>query len=812
MSESFRRSAILIAAISRGSFRSKIWLSGGLLIFILNAALLGVWTVGHAIQLAPHQVVEKNLGDALGRGDVASISPNQYEGVTNFENALSRANVQHRVKLQTFDVKPDGYRDFTSYREGQWGEASWDRNHRIESGRWPVAPGEVVLSSSLSQELGAPSSITVLSGAVRLKVVGTSTFTYGRQASEILAAPGTWSTFNGLDPAEYPFLSAVVTVFWQGDVEDQVLTAATESFSDADTDTRYLFEQSRELAAALLVSPKKSALSGSPMMYSVPRSIVLCAAGSTMCLLAIGWVRRLSHAASLWGAPRHAVTNSGVAYGAILVTVLSLSGGIVGWLLAIAFRSTLSRLVYRPLSPVVLPHREILLCLVLTICGFVAASMVSSAVKLVADNAHKRWRHASRVIIHVALFISVIITVGSATRFIQTLFAAKIYGLENGPQSGLIALVGIGTLGAVALVKMIPSQSTHNMGVELSMRLIKKQLGRVATGISLMALVGAFPLAIASLNAVYLQIEKRSNISLIPMGQVQLQGGHEDLLPSRVEHIMAKTLAGKPDAEVNYLSLSDPEHVTGMGLEICVDSPEDIAIFVENESRSLAMQTMQSGGIVSSHERWEIVANPKLHLDQSTLSTVHVKFRPEWSRRLGAVLTCDTARNLGDTPEHFLTVWSDLSPEDEIMLKELPQKEGFQADMLYFHTEPNPPEIPIAARTAQYILCLVVTVISSALAWDSARRLKLLGDSLRAVGVPGRWLISVLLCNTMTTVLASMIIALTAGLIPTALLSAVVKDVSITLPGSAIAICCAGYIIGGAVAFAVISYQVKRKA
>ncbi len=93
-----------------------------------------------------------------------------------------------------FDAFPDG---FVFYREANWAQHPFGTEYTLISGQMPRMPGQVAVAAGMFKNpLGR--TITAASGDVRLRVVGVvrDQFADTRSAREVLAAPGTWASFD----------------------------------------------------------------------------------------------------------------------------------------------------------------------------------------------------------------------------------------------------------------------------------------------------------------------------------------------------------------------------------------------------------------------------------------------------------------------------------------------------------------------------------------------------------------------------------------------------------------------------------------
>lgn len=236
-------------------------------------------------------------------------------------------------------------------------ETTWDREPfpgvlELVDGRWPVAPGEVVVTRHDDLGIAVGDVIPALAGRAPLQVVGTAVDRSGDPAS-LLLGPGTWA---GLDPAlapSWPDLRATSVMYWDGSSRDEVIEAVAAAVPQPDGGgRRAVKEVARSYDDRQQAADDYPAqwIRRSPAGYAVP-SLLLPLAGALLAFLAVGHrARRAVRIMVDVGLARGVA----VAAFAASVAVWSLAGAVVGaaggWMLGAVFYE-LIELVRIPESP-----------------------------------------------------------------------------------------------------------------------------------------------------------------------------------------------------------------------------------------------------------------------------------------------------------------------------------------------------------------------------------------------------------------------------------------------------------------------------
>ncbi|MGH2842038.1 MAG: FtsX-like permease family protein, partial [Solirubrobacteraceae bacterium] len=171
-----------------------------------------------------------------------------------------------------FDAFPLGEGPVVFYLEADWAQHPYGTEYTLLSGRMPRKPGQVVVSAGMFKHpLGR--TVTAASGDVRLHIVGVirDRFDTSDSAREVLAAAGTWASFDWTKLRRANFAAVTPEVEVLGDFRDWAQLAgiairysAAQHIGDV-SGTSLVFNR-----AMLAAYPMQSSVVAEPLVYKAP--------------------------------------------------------------------------------------------------------------------------------------------------------------------------------------------------------------------------------------------------------------------------------------------------------------------------------------------------------------------------------------------------------------------------------------------------------------------------------------------------------------------------------------------------------------
>lgn len=195
-----------------------------------------MFVVLSTLSLSGKQVADRDLGRfgaAVGYGTVA-LSPGDERAVDAFAAAAADSGASDAmVMITATNVPLDGAAvSEITFIQADWRTDPFPERYSLLSGSWPTRPGEVVVTDpDALDDVPVGATLDGPGGAV-FRVVGTAEDHFARQAS-VMAAPGTWSTFDPALAEQFPVLRAQPVLMWQGNGIDAVSSALSEVASTA---------------------------------------------------------------------------------------------------------------------------------------------------------------------------------------------------------------------------------------------------------------------------------------------------------------------------------------------------------------------------------------------------------------------------------------------------------------------------------------------------------------------------------------------------------------------------------------------------
>ncbi len=171
--------------LRRGRWARRSAIPAAIAVAVLTVAYLSL----QALTLSTAQKAEQELGSAPSMADltgVVAISPGR---------APALASGGAITELFSVDIRsPFAATAYAPFIERPWSARSYPARYLLERGTWPRSAREVVVTNPAVRQARVGSEISVLSGNLRLRVVGVARDRYARALSSLLAGPGTWAS------------------------------------------------------------------------------------------------------------------------------------------------------------------------------------------------------------------------------------------------------------------------------------------------------------------------------------------------------------------------------------------------------------------------------------------------------------------------------------------------------------------------------------------------------------------------------------------------------------------------------------------
>lgn len=359
MSAPRRRFAFVLA---RRFARGRRVARSSALVGACAAFLVVTYLALQALTLSPEQTVDQELGRSevsVGLGAVRTVEPGDPDPAPALLAAARGAGATRvAVELTTPDVQvtePAVGRVF--FVERPWSATAAPPRYRLRSGRWPSRPGEVAVTDTQLAATGRDGRLGLFSDRAEVRVVGRVDDEYSRQPT-LLAAAGTWSTFDPALERDFAGIAAFPTVFADGVTGERLVDAVLPTrLPEGQTpdQVRAALTDATTTAESLRGSASPSWSERVPAGYLAPAVILPPLAILLMFGLNHRWARRRLEILTAAGLPR-STGALGLALAMLRWIVLAALGGVaVGVLVGAAIRPILASANDLPLSPFTAP-------------------------------------------------------------------------------------------------------------------------------------------------------------------------------------------------------------------------------------------------------------------------------------------------------------------------------------------------------------------------------------------------------------------------------------------------------------------------
>lgn len=685
------------------------------------------------------------------------------------------------LKISSFEVVPDplprqhstGRVKVPVYTEAEAVGEQFPGSYRLESGRWPTRPGEVVLSGALWEAAGKPGSFTIYSGAARLRVTGTATPLFGESSWRLLAAPGSWQTFPARQVLEgFSQPEGQVRLYWSGTadpraVASEVAQAASRRVSVDQLLTGY---QSRRELVTAADAPLTERL---PLIHTYP-SLALTALVTLLMVnlnraRLIGALRRLTAVGLQPSTVRAAMVTAlllATAAAVVVGTVLGLGAGVA------VRRFLVPVLSDQPLSPIP-PLAD---SVTRTALAAVVACVLGAWLRLHEPRHWGRrfaqvtsavpWRLVRSLVAGVLLVRGVAAATGFPTLAQMGTATFQIIGglLILTPDLLRIATRGLSSSGSVTLT---------------ARRLVESDRSRHALAATTLACCISVPTAVATLYATEQRTEQAQTIAAVPVGQIWVNAGNSTpRLAAQVAKIVSSTPGTDQPSTLGYLSGSRFGTLGDGGAFgiLVLPSVDALRAVHGGHPPQEAIETLTAGGVLD----WSGATGPQRLLVESKngkrltpeLPTAQMEVDPAYRMASAGAILQKTAERLGLLVQRdALYVFTDLDDSTIRAAVQQVTERGYDPKLVGHHVPPLPTEPSAEWYLATVGLSLTGFAVLWAVQRAQARHLRDYAARLLAIGLGPRWSLRVQLAQALLALVVACTVAIPAGAIPIALLA-----------------------------------------
>ncbi|MGV8965968.1 MAG: hypothetical protein ACOH2F_06780 [Cellulomonas sp.] len=779
------------------SVRRSAGVVGGLV-----AALMATYVVLHGFALSAEQKVERNLGRFDASVSLVGIPVRDDDTmVTEARDAALSAGASDVVALlETYDMRPSiADAPFVAYREGPWQDGLFPDRYALVDGRWPTAPGEVVLTEHLIPFVSGD-RLSVLSGAVDLRVVGTVRDGYGRRLAQILAGPGTWASLDWASlNAKQPRISTAGTVLWAGNVTAGVLDAiAPVVLQQAGPDgqpwvlpagVNQALRAGLTTRPEMLAAPARGPIDLYPLVFTVP-SLLLPALGA---LVALGVnnrrVRRSVGILRAVGLRSRDAAMGRLTASLAALAVAALGGVLAGGVLGLLARPVAQIFMGQPLSPV----PDLLVPALRLMAAVAVAALVGCLV--VAAN----LRTVSARLLTIALPSPRVI---SFTRQVLAAITATVLIWQAANVTTLFGSMPMVATTTVLVLLLTPPVVQRVVawlpGDDAQRRLARRQMRfdhtRVVVAVTIIVATLGPALAMLVLVQSALTSQARAETSLAPQGQAIITSGNRYLSPPDGVVAIVTGAARSPQPSIQLWSPGTQKRTTtmtsdGLGAVYAVDTVAEIQRLCQQTLSNDQLTQLASGSLLrifgprgdAPQPLWSADATTGAASPTRLLRTIDADCDPTWQRSVSGLILSATIRNLGLDMTPADVVLTDLPSDSSARIKGALIKEKY--DTAYVSTY-NPVVIAVPPEVLTVIVAMWlfggIAIFASSRAQAGALRRYTAG--LIAIGVPTRWARGVLTRQTVTTTLLGFVLAAVVATIPLLIAGIQVPTETLVIP------------------------------
>ncbi len=792
---------IIVGMVARRLMRNTGVRRSAIVMAAAAAAIITMYVTLEAFTLSSAQVVERDFGRYQYRADLSNVlelRPGDIGGSGELRRAIERAGAHDAMfTLSSFDVHPVVRDDkFRGYIEAEWQREPFPDRFVLLRGRWPTAPGEVVLTEPARHEIGPSSEAQVLSGNESFQVVGVAHDRYVGYPI-FLAAEGTWSHLGTETVRRFPTLSAIAVLHWNGADPRRVAEAVGKVRSvsrvpDADVASDAIRATATARSQALAEEPR-SYVSTIPIAYTVPSLVLPLLA--VLGVFALTRRRSLATAQALSGVglPRRSgALACGLATTAWLL-VATASGCGVGVVGGVVVRFAIDNVRAEPISPfpdLLLPVVQLFSVTILA-CVFAIVALTRAAAAQAGEHPAPTSRPRSDVDslppsrhrdwLILLLFGTLVFQAASLTTVKDAMILAGTSGLAVVLLSPFVVRLALSAL----------SDRTPRL------RLARQQLLRnrsVAPVVALLAVVLGGSVAMTVLLVTLISSGEAQIVPGAPPGQAVLQGvgGAAQEPPDEVVREVERRvqLPAQSPVRLQYLwTERERASLTPGAIEtlLAVDTVPDVQRLAGRSLTPEERQVLGGGGALVWYKR-ETEGKVRVSVESvsgrrttESIRTVTAPFPATWKSGTEGVLLSSTARALGLPSAPGAVVYTGLLDRTVAEVQQAVVRAGFDSGHVAVYRPPSflVPKVWVASAIGLGVMVLVATL---AIARAQVATLRRYLGCLVAIGLSPRWVRQVLVLESATVVALSSVLGLAMAFPSMALAAWRIRGVNLDIP------------------------------
>ena len=674
-----------------------------------------------------------------------------------------------------------GFHDRIQYME--WASGSPASRYHLTTGHWPSSPGEVALSEPLAARLHDPSRIHVFSDTSRLRVVGTFHDAYATDALVAIGAASGWKSMSAAASKGYPSLSPIVEYVWDG----LPLSTAIPLFSTLyGTPTDSLVTSSRD-GAKISASPQVSLASRSPYLVMIPCLLLTGAVQLTVMARIATSIRAQRQSMLKLGIPLSATLASSL--GSVLAICLAAwSVGVCGgWILGMALRRFLvPHLLTQPISPPVSIAPLAMTLLALTV------AMSIAAIPLTGPRAGGRNRttphHARsattlrwvRRVAGVLLIIGGLLALQNRTQLDDVIHGAIFVS------SGAVLLMPDLISGIISVIKL-PTPA----GL-LAVKTLHFNDARIRIMGSALCLCLVIP---ASVNVIMTSYQQSTAaLSMAPPDTLILQSPDSNPVPKDLPRSVQAATGMKRAVKVDMLSgeITSNHHSGTAQAVMVVSSPED-AERVLNMKLTTEERTHLNNSFMLSFS--DGPAKTILALDdgrRAAIPSSRVEVNPTWAYIYGGVIVKATLERIRAQSIPHQWVYTGVQKSGITQAVNYVHRQGLDPQLLTYHVEPEPPQMPFAWWTVCLTLVIIAAGITASVSASLGHIARNQSRQLLAIGLPKRLGAMIPILESMLLVGLCSVIASVLAIVPVVVGRSLSESFTLWVPKDWVILWCAG--------------------
>ena len=723
----------------------------GILAGIVAFGFAFTFSIISALTLSPEQAAESELGGFDSVLQLSGFYPAGRDPDTAAIAAAIRAGggTNPHVAVTVYDLRftqlPDARRIF--FQEMDWQDSPLTDKYTLLSGRYPSAPGEIAVSESVD-DIAHTDALTGFGGDITLHVVGTVSDDYQRDATFLLAGPGTWTSWGSIPRIQerYPSLKGGARAYWNGGESSDQLTQWQVRAGALSADEAEATVASSLMTRATLIQRAPGLwLSRFPLILELPLFVIPLLAGLLAGTLNGRWMRGMQvqlgrlgiqtrhTAAALWLTTTiSSILASGIGWGA---------GMILGW----ASRPPLDAIVDHQLGPQSWLPSEFAIVILGGVLGLVISiirfpgALKAWRPKLVGESALPWWRRG----------------IGLACGLIFT--AQAVVEHDPSTASSMVAVV----IAAVCLwiPDVLPVLLRREPNGVLPLTAVRFLRARQRqTSIAVAALGAILALAVSATSIAYSLEEtyRRQAIDRVPPGAGQVvaqdeQDGVPELVRSRVESdVGIRNPIANYSLDTVYLENTGPAHAIAV-----FDDPDALSRWnVERPLTESQRSVLTRGGVLTNTAQQSVALSTGSAT--VTLLSADIALAPEWAQQFGGAMLRATAQAHGWRMINETLTYTHLTAVQQQALRTVAERNAFDPSYVVYGYPADVQTLPEKYTAALAALTLLNCLIAAAFTTAQGRAARPYLASLSALGVPRRWIGSVVALQVILVLGASL--------------------------------------------------------